>query len=80
VRTLIPFPSARPVPKLATVGVIAADLGQPLHRVNYVIAAHGIREAARVGTLRVFDRAAVDRIRELLTSTPGPKAKGVARG
>lgn len=49
-----------------TVGQVAHELGEPLHRVEYVIRSRGIEASSRVGILRVFDLAAVDRIRAAL--------------
>ena len=45
-----------------TVGEIARRLNQPLHRVEYVIRARGIRAVGVAGNARVFSDAAVDRI------------------
>ena len=54
-------------PKLITIGVIAAELGVPLHRVQHVLATRShIRPAARAGTLRLFDRQSVAMIRQAL--------------
>ena len=41
------------VTPLMTIGQIAQQLDQPLHRINYVINSRNIREAARAGRLRV---------------------------
>jgi hypothetical protein len=49
--------------------VIAAQLNAPLHRVLYVLnTRRHIRPAARVGTLRVYDLAAIDAVREELNA------------
>jgi hypothetical protein len=55
-------------PQLRTPGVIAAELGVPLGRVLYVLRAraHLIRPIGRAGTLRLYDRTAVDAVREAL--------------
>lgn len=51
-------------PKLLTVGRIATELGEPLHRVTRVLATRKhIRPAAYAGRLRLFDRRAVAMIR-----------------
>lgn len=47
---------------LITPGVIADRLGQPLHRVEYVISARRIAPIARAGGIRVFSEQAVARI------------------
>jgi hypothetical protein len=56
-------------PSLLTPGRIAAELGVPVPRIAYVLATRThIRPAARAGTLRLFDRAAVAQIRHELTA------------
>ena len=56
-------------PKLITVGIIAEELGEPLHRVLHVIATRKhIKPSARAGTLRLFDRRAVAMIRHELNA------------
>ena len=50
------------VPTLATVGEIARQLGQPIHRVEYVIRARDIHPESRAGNCRVFSPASVARI------------------
>ena len=47
---------------LPTVGVIAHELGVPLHRVEYIIRARGIAPVGRAGNARVFSDADVQRI------------------
>jgi hypothetical protein len=57
------------LPKLITVGVIARELSEPLHRVVRVLATRPhIRPAARAGTLRLFDRRAVALVRHELNA------------
>lgn len=51
-----------PVPTAPTVGEIARRIDQPIHRVEYVIRARGIRPTAIAGNARVFSEADVDRI------------------
>jgi hypothetical protein len=51
-------------PQLITPGVIAAQLGVPLHRVAHVLRTRRhIRPSARAGTLRLFDERAVAQVR-----------------
>lgn len=58
-----------PVPKLRTPGVLAADLGEPLHRVLNVLRTRPhIRPAARAGTLRLYARQAVAMVRHELNA------------
>ncbi len=47
---------------LPTVGTIAQRLGEPIHRVAYVIETRGIEPIGRAGHARVFTEAAVERI------------------
>ena len=52
--------------RLITVGVLAESLGVPLARVLYVLRTRPIRSAARAGTVRLFDKAAVAEVRAAL--------------
>jgi hypothetical protein len=49
-----------------TVGAIAHELAEPLHRVQYAIKTRGIDPAARAGHIRVFGDDAVERIADIL--------------
>lgn len=61
--------TATPVPRLRTPGVIAAELGVPLHRVTYVLRTRPyICPAATAGRLRLFDNAGVAEIRHALNT------------
>lgn len=54
---------------LLTPGRIAAELGVPLPRVLYVLATRPlIRPRARAGILRLYDRCAVEMIRQALNA------------
>ena len=54
-------------PKLITPGVIATEVNAPLRRVLRILATRlHIRPAARAGTLRLYDRAAVAMVRHEL--------------
>lgn len=58
-----------PVPRLRTPGVVAADLGEPLHRVLYILRTRRhIHPSARAGLLRLYDREAVAEIRSELAA------------
>jgi len=59
---------------LHTVGEIAHKLGVPLHRVEYLIRARGIRPSSWAGNARVFSDKAVERIARELghPKTQGP--------
>jgi len=55
-------------PRLITPGVIAAELEEPLHRVTRVLATRAhIAPSARAGTLRLYDRSAVEKVRRELS-------------
>ena len=56
-------------PKLINPGVIAQELGEPLHRVLNVLATRRhIRASARAGTLRLYERRAVAMVRHELNA------------
>lgn len=66
------------VPRLVTPGVIAEDLGEPLHRVLNVLATRPhIRPAARAGTIRLYSREAVAQVRHELNAIDAKRAEGV---
>lgn len=68
------------VPSLLTPGRIADELGAPLQRVIYVLATRRhIPPAARAGTLRLYDRAAVALVRAELDAIGARRcAPGIA--
>jgi len=52
-----------PPPVLITAGVIASELGQPIHRVVRVLATRPwIKPAALAGRVRLFDRRAIEQV------------------
>lgn len=54
---------AAPPPVLITAGVIASELGQPIHRVVRVLATRPwIKPAALAGRVRLFDRRAIEQV------------------
>jgi len=55
-------------PIARTAGVIADELLVPLHRVQYVIRTRDIKAVAKAGTLAIYDRSAVARIRHELNA------------
>ena len=66
--------TATPVPMLRTPGVIARELGEPLHRVLYVLRTRSyLAPAARAGRLRLYDRQAVAMIRHALNGMDARK-------
>jgi len=55
------------VPRLITPGVMAAELGEPLHRVLYILRTREyIRPAARAGVLRLYESTAIAQVRAAL--------------
>jgi hypothetical protein len=53
-------------PQLRTPGVIAAELDAPLSRVLYILRNRNIKPIGRAGVLRLYDRAAVETVRDAL--------------
>lgn len=69
------------VPQLRTPGVLAADLGVPLHRVLYILRTrHHIRPIASAGRLRLYDIAAASALRQELEAIRARHAGGVSHG
>ncbi|HCO95919.1 MAG TPA: hypothetical protein DIU00_18610 [Phycisphaerales bacterium] len=57
------------IPRLTTPGVIARRLGQPLHRVLYVLRTRSyISPVAKAGTLRLYDSDAVSAVEQELVA------------
>jgi hypothetical protein len=56
------------IPQLRTPGVIAGELDAPLCRVLYILRtrSHLIKPIGRAGVLRLYDRQAVEMVREAL--------------
>jgi hypothetical protein len=64
-------------PQLITPGVIAAEVGRPLHRVLHILATRQhIRPVARAGTIRLFSRNAVQMVRDELDAADSRRATG----
>jgi hypothetical protein len=59
---------ATDTPQLRTPGVIADELGAPLNSVLYVLRTQGhiIKPIGRAGILRLYDRGAVELVRQAL--------------
>jgi len=56
-------------PQLRTPGLIARELGEPLHRIQYLLRTRNhIRPSARAGNVRLFDREAVSQLRHELNA------------
>lgn len=52
--------------RMITVGKIARRLGQPVHRVEYVLRSRNIRPVAIAGNARVFSENTVDAVSKAL--------------
>ena len=67
----------RTIARFRTPGVLAADLGVPLHRVLYILQTRDhIQPAARAGRLRLYDRGAVALIRHELNAIDARQERG----
>ncbi len=67
----------KPVPTLRSPGVVAAALGEPLHRVVYVLRTRAhIRPSALAGRLRLYDREAIALIRHELNAIDARREGG----
>ena len=49
-------------PTMTTIGAIARRLGQPLHRVQYVVRTRQIRPCGRAGNVRVFPEETIEAV------------------
>ena len=62
------------IPTLRTPGIIACELGEPLHRVLYILRTRAfIAPSARAGRLRLYDREAVALIRHAMNAMDARK-------
>lgn len=72
---MIGIETLKPIPKLWTPGVLASKLGEPLHRVQYILRTRPhIRPSARAGQLRLYDREALALIRHELKAMNARRA------
>lgn len=71
----------RSVPQLRTPGVLAAALGEPLHRVVYLLRTRPhIKPSASAGRLRLYDREALDLLKQELRLIDTRRSKAVSHG
>lgn len=61
-----------------TPGEIARRLGEPLHRVNHVLATRDIKPIGRAGICRIFGEEAVELIRAELAAIDARRSREVA--
>lgn len=67
-------------PRLLTTGRMADALGQPVHRVTYILATRPhIQPAARAGTLRLFDRRALAMVRHEIDAIDARQTRKAVR-
>ena len=64
-----------PAPSLPTIGEIARQLGEPIHRIEYVVRARGIHPCRWAGNARVFAEDAVEAIAVELERIDGWKRR-----
>ena len=65
-------------PSFPTVGEIARRLGEPLHRVEYVIRTRAIRPMGVAGNARVFGDEVVGQIADELQRIDSERTRGAA--
>lgn len=66
--------------KLYTMGSVAATLGEPIHRVEYVVRTRGIEGYGLAGSQRIFGTEHVEQVAAGLREVDATKAKGGRRG
>jgi hypothetical protein len=59
-----------------TVGAIARELGEPIHRVAYAIRTRGIDPECLAGHIRVFAPDAIERVSDILREIDRQTARG----
>ena len=68
------------LPKLTTPGVMAAELGIPLHRVLHILnSRRHIQPSARAGTLRLYSKDAIVMVRHELSAQDARKCRQEVR-
>lgn len=78
---LLNRPDSTSPPTLITPGVIATELGQPMHRVLRVLATRpAIRPAALAGRVRLYDRRAIEQVRLELAGIDRRRGDGDSEG
>lgn len=65
------------IPTLVTVGVIARELGQPLHRILRVLDTRPhIQPSARAGRIRLYHSQVIAQVRHELSAIDARRTKG----
>jgi hypothetical protein len=63
-----------------TIGAIARELKQPLHRIEYVLRTRNIEAVSTAGHVRIFDRDAVERVAAALSEIDARRGQGISCG
>ena len=58
-----------------TIGAIARELNEPIHRVQYAVRTRGIEPEALAGQIRVFPPETVERVADILRDIDRQAAK-----
>jgi hypothetical protein len=64
-----------PRKRALTIGAIAHELNEPIHRVQYAVRTRAIEPEAMAGHIRVFPPEAVGRIADILRDIDHPAAR-----
>jgi hypothetical protein len=56
-----------------TIGAIARELGEPIHRVQYAIRTRGIEPECLAGNIRVFGDDTIERVAGILNEIDGQR-------
>ena len=67
------------VESLLTIGQLAQQLGQPTHRVTYIINSRGIEPVRRAGVIRLFDAGVLDRVQGEMDLIAARRGSGKAK-
>jgi hypothetical protein len=59
-----------------TIGAIASELNEPIHRVQYAIRTRGIEPESVAGHIRIFPPDTVDRLADILREIDRQAAAG----
>jgi hypothetical protein len=63
-----------------TIGAIARELGEPIHRVQYAVKTRGITPEAVAGNIRVFPPETVERVADILRAIDRQQSRHEAAG
>jgi hypothetical protein len=63
-----------------TIGAIARELGEPIHRVQYAVKTRGISPEAIAGNIRVFPPETMERVADILRAIDRQQARQTGAG